>query len=75
MVMISIPILTARKSQPGEGGVSQRTEYYTTAKVQYVIGEMVSSWVWRLEMVGILFSHILAFFSCSGLNIAGKPAV
>ena len=35
MVMISIPILTARKSQPGEGGVSQRTEYYTTAKVQY----------------------------------------
>jgi hypothetical protein len=34
MVIISIPILTARKSQGGEGGVSQRTEYYTTAKVQ-----------------------------------------
>jgi hypothetical protein len=33
MVMISIPILTAKKSLEGEGGVSQRTEYYTTAKV------------------------------------------
>jgi hypothetical protein len=37
MVMISIPILTAKKSLEGEGGVSQRTEYYTTAKVPVVV--------------------------------------
>lgn len=33
MVMISIPILTSQKDQNGETGISDRTEYYTTAKV------------------------------------------
>lgn len=32
MVMISIPILTSEKKSSGESGVSERTEYYTTAK-------------------------------------------
>ena len=35
MILISIPILTSRKSRgrsDGEGGISERTEYYTTAK-------------------------------------------
>ena len=33
MVMISIPILTSQKNENGETGISDRTEYYTTAKV------------------------------------------
>ena len=32
--MISIPILTSQRQTKGESGVSERTEYYTTAKVQ-----------------------------------------
>merc|ERR1719295_1757842 len=33
MVMISIPILTSKKAgKHGESGISERTEYYTTAK-------------------------------------------
>ena len=33
MVMISIPILTSKKNAKlGESGISDRTEYYTTAK-------------------------------------------
>jgi len=32
MVMISIPILTSQRQTQGESGVSERTEYYTTAK-------------------------------------------
>ena len=33
MIMISIPILTSQRTSAGESGVSERTEYYTTAKV------------------------------------------
>ena len=34
MILISIPILTSKKSRRSEGdvGISERTEYYTTAK-------------------------------------------
>ena len=35
MIMISIPILTSQRTSAGESGVSERTEYYTTAKVIY----------------------------------------
>ena len=43
MVLISIPILTSKKSSSvkGESGISERTEYYTVAKHLLMAGGRV----------------------------------